>query len=111
MATSMLPIARWSYLIAASPGGEATIGELTEKLHLGQTAVTEIVKRALAAGLVERRPSADDARVRLVRPTAEGERRLYATFDALETDRKEFFAAYAELGRSVRAYRGQRTTT
>jgi DNA-binding MarR family transcriptional regulator len=91
--------------IEASPKGESTVGELTEKLQLGQTAVTEIVKRAVAAGLVERRRSEEDARVSLLRLTPEGSRRMYAVFDSLEADRDVFFAAFAELGKSVRAYR------
>lgn len=91
--------------IAAAEGGESTVGELTERLQLGQTAVTEIVKRAVAAGLVERRRSATDGRVALLRLTPAGERCMYATFDALETDRNAFLEAFAGLGRSVRAYR------
>ena len=91
--------------IEASPKRESTVGELTEKLQLGQTAVTEIVKRAVASGLVERRRSEEDARVSLLRLTPEGSRRMYAVFDALEADRDGFFAAFAELGKSVRAYR------
>ena len=31
---------------------------------------------------------------------------MYAVFDALETDRDAFLAAFAGLGKSVRAYRG-----
>jgi DNA-binding MarR family transcriptional regulator len=91
--------------IEASPGCESTVGELTEKLQLGQTAVTEIVKRAVAAGLIERRRSEADGRVTLLRLTPEGARRMYAVFDALEIDRDAFFSAFAELGKSVRAYR------
>jgi hypothetical protein len=30
---------------------------------------------------------------------------MYAVFDSLEADRDVFFAAFAELGKSVRAYR------
>ena len=91
--------------IEASPKRESTVSELTEKLQLGQTAVTEIVKRAVATGLIERRRSEEDARVSLLRLTPEGSRRMYAVFDALEADRAAFLAAFAELGRSVRAYR------
>ena len=91
--------------IEASPERESTVGELTEKLQLGQTAVTEIVKRAVASGLIERRRSEEDARVSLLRLTPEGSRRMYAVFDALEADRAAFLAAFAELGKSVRAYR------
>lgn len=90
--------------IAAADGGESTVGDLTEALQIGQTAVTENVKRAVAAGLVERRRSAEDGRVGLLRLTPEGERRMYATFAELEADRNAFLAAYRDLGRSVRAY-------
>lgn len=91
--------------IEASPECESTVGELTEKLQLGQTAVTEIVKRAVAAGLIERRRSEADGRVTLLRLTPEGARRMYAVFDALETDRGVFLTALADFGESVRAYR------
>jgi DNA-binding MarR family transcriptional regulator len=98
---------RYSLLlqIEASPERESTVGELTEKLQLGQTAVTEIVKRAVATGLIERRRSEEDARVSLLRLTPEGSRRMYAVFDALEADRAAFLDTFAELGKSVRAYR------
>ena len=85
--------------IEASPESESTVGELTEKLQLGQTAVTEIVKRAVAAGLIERRRSEEDARVSLLRLTPEGFRRMYAVFGALEADRGAFFTAFAALRR------------
>jgi len=91
--------------IEASPTRESTVGELTEKLQLGQTAVTEIVKRAVAAGLVERSRSEVDARVTLLRLTPEGARRMYAVFAALDAERGAFLAAFTELGESVRAYR------
>lgn len=87
--------------IAAADGGESTVGDLTERLQLGQTAVTEIVKRAVAAGLVDRRRSEMDGRVTLVRLTAEGERRMLATFDALETDRRALTASIAELQKYI----------
>ena len=87
--------------IAATDGGETTVGDLTERLQLRQTAVTEIVKRAVAAGLVERRRSDSDGRVTLVRLTAEGERRMLAVFDALETDRRALTASFAELQKYI----------
>ena len=90
--------------IAAGEDGESTVGELTERLQLGQTAVSEIVKRAIGAGLVDRRQSAKDGRVGLLCLTPEGERRFRATFDALEADRNAFLRAYRDLGKRVRAY-------
>ncbi len=49
--------------IAACDGGTATVGELVDRLVLTQSTVTELVQRAEAAGLVERRPAKHDARV------------------------------------------------
>ena len=43
--------------LKAAPGGQSTVTELGKRLHLRQTAVTELVKRAEEAGLVRRRRS------------------------------------------------------
>ena len=75
---------------------------LCDRLHLRQTAVTELVKRAVEAGLVERRPSSDDRRVRLLRLTSEGERRLQNVVVALRRDRAALADAFLELDERFR---------
>ena len=47
---------------AAEAGDGIRVNDLCESLQLKQTAVTELVKRAVDAGLVERLPSPDDGR-------------------------------------------------
>ncbi len=57
-------------MVKSARSGASTVTDLTRRLHLGQTAVTELVNRAEAAGLVERTPSSHDRRVSLIRLTA-----------------------------------------
>jgi len=49
-----------------------TIGDLSEYLLLRHHSVVELIDRAVAAGLVRRRPDPDDRRVVRVRPTPHG---------------------------------------
>jgi DNA-binding MarR family transcriptional regulator len=60
--------------------------------------VTELVNRAVRAGLVRRTPSAEDRRVAQLRLTAEGERRLASSFSDLQSERSALLAAVARLG-------------
>jgi DNA-binding MarR family transcriptional regulator len=76
--------------------------ELCERLQLRQTAVTELVKRAVDAGLVERRKSADDGRVRLLRLTPEGDQRLQGALVALREDRLALAEAFLDLDERFR---------
>ena len=62
-----------------------------------ETTVTELVKRAEEAGLVERRGVPDDRRVSLLQLTEEGERRLMEAFTGLRGDRETLAAALTEL--------------
>jgi DNA-binding MarR family transcriptional regulator len=63
--------------IKGHPGGqEPTIGELAGYLLLRHHSAVELVDRAAAAGLVERRGDAEDGRVTRVGLTADGEARL-----------------------------------
>src|SRR5690348_10437904 len=60
-------------MIKGSPSGreQSTVTELSEKLQLAQSTVTELVRRAEEAGLIEREQSQQDARVAHLRLTAE----------------------------------------
>jgi|SRR4051794_4780386 DNA-binding MarR family transcriptional regulator len=75
--------------IAGADGGRTTVSELVERLALTQSAVTELVQRAEAAGLVERAGSASDGRVVHLSLTTEGESRLARVHDALGPERAE----------------------
>jgi MarR family transcriptional regulator, organic hydroperoxide resistance regulator len=86
-------------MIKGAPGGseQSTVTELSERLQLAQSTVTELVRRAEEAGLVEREQSHTDARVAHLRLTAEGERRLMLSFTELETERAQLRDAFAQL--------------
>jgi DNA-binding MarR family transcriptional regulator len=83
--------------IKSAPAGHSTVTELAASLHLGQTAVTELVKRAEGAGLVQRTRSTADRRVYLLKLTEDGNRRVMRVFTALARDRPSFAQAFEEL--------------
>src|SRR5213082_3332449 len=66
---------------------QSTVTELSERLQLAQSTVTELVSRAEETGLVTREQSQTDARVAHLRLTDEGERRLEQSFTALAAER------------------------
>lgn len=86
-------------MIKGAPGGseQSTVTELSDRLQLAQSTVTELVRRAEEAGLVEREQSQTDARVAHLRLTAEGERRLMLSFTELDTERAQLRDAFALL--------------
>lgn len=95
---------RYNLLLAikASGGGCSTVGELSIRLALRQTAVTELVRRAEGVGLVERELSDEDRRVWLLRLTHEGDRRLMEAFVALRADRLALTSALDEARARLR---------
>jgi DNA-binding MarR family transcriptional regulator len=86
-------------MIKGAPGGDeqSTVTQLSERLQLAQSTVTELVRRAEEAGLIERTQSERDARVAHLRLTPEGERRLKLSFTELETERAQLRDAFAHL--------------
>jgi DNA-binding MarR family transcriptional regulator len=88
--------------IKAAPTGRSTVTELGRRLHLRQTAVTELVKRAEEAGLVRRQRSEEDGRVFLLELTDDAEERVMSVFHALRRDRSAFAQAFDELGMRFR---------
>jgi DNA-binding MarR family transcriptional regulator len=73
----------------AEDGNErATISELSKRLQLAQSTVTELVNRAAQAGLVRRRTSPEDGRVVYVELTEEGNWRFAEAFRALSGERE-----------------------
>jgi DNA-binding MarR family transcriptional regulator len=73
--------------------GKASVSELSERLQLAQSTVTELVDRAVGCGLVRREHSPRDARVSLIRLTEEGEERLARVFSSLAQERAELLQA------------------
>jgi len=86
-------------MIKGAPDGseQTTVTELSARLQLGQSTVTELVKRAEQAGLIERERSDVDGRVAHVRLAAEGERRLAQAFTALADERRALQRIFVEL--------------
>jgi DNA-binding MarR family transcriptional regulator len=97
---------RYDLLLAIkeSPGETSTMTELSSWLSLRQTAVTELVKRAEEAGLIERSTSLTDGRVWMLTLTAEGERRLMRAFVGLREERRQLAEAMSAVGSSFRAF-------
>jgi DNA-binding MarR family transcriptional regulator len=73
--------------IAGSRGAQSTVSDLVDRLALTQSTVTELVQRAVAAGLIARRTSADDGRVVHLTLTREGEERLEKVHTELGPER------------------------
>lgn len=65
-----------------------TVTALADRLQLAQSSVTELVARAEQAGLIERKPSGDDARVVFLHLSREGERRFARAFRTLAAERQ-----------------------
>jgi DNA-binding MarR family transcriptional regulator len=86
-------------MIKGAPNGleHSTVTELSERLQLAQSTVTELVRRAEETGLVEREQSDADGRVAHLRLTEEGERRLRKAFTTNEQERQELRAAISHL--------------
>ena len=86
-------------MIKGAPDGseQSTITELTDRMKLAQSTVTELVSRAEEAGLIEREQSDVDARVAHLRLTSEGERRLGLVFTHLDIEREQLREAFDEL--------------
>jgi DNA-binding MarR family transcriptional regulator len=86
-------------MIKGGSGERSTVTELSERLQLAQSTVTELVRRAEEVGLVEREPSRDDGRVAHLRLTDEGERRLARAFTDLAEERQQLREAFLHLDR------------
>ena len=104
--TAGLTSQRYDLLLAikAGPGEKSTMTELSDRLSLRQTAVTELVKRAEEAGLISRSTSSADGRVSVLTLTAEGERRLIHAFVGLRDERRQLAEAMTAVGSSFRAF-------
>ena len=90
-------------MVKGAPDGseQSTVTELSERLQLAQSTVTELVSRAEETGLLEREQSHTDARVAHLRLTEEGERRLMLAFTGLATERSNLRSAFTHLDAEV----------
>jgi DNA-binding MarR family transcriptional regulator len=82
---------------APDGSGRSTVTELSERLQLAQSTVTELVTRGAEAGLIAREGSESDGRVTYLSLTPEGERRLACSFTGLAAEREALFAAVGGL--------------
>jgi DNA-binding MarR family transcriptional regulator len=80
-------------LLIKTADGKATVGSLCRALQLGQSNVTQLVRRAEDLGLVRRELSPSDARVRHLHLTPEGEKRLAGAVADLAGDRSNLVDA------------------
>ena len=92
-------------MVKGTPDGEeqATISELALRLFVGQTTVSDLVTRAVDAGLLRRCEHPTDARATLVRLTQEGERRLACALRGLRNDRVALAAALSSADQLLEA--------
>lgn len=97
---------RYDLLLAirTGAGGTSTVTELTQRLSLRQTAVTELVKRAEEAGLVKRSSSTADGRVSVLGLTAKGDRQLMRAFVALRGERRELADAMSAVAATFQVF-------
>jgi len=86
-------------MIKGAPNGSerSTVTELSDRLQLAQSTVTELVRRAEETGLLKREQSASDGRVVYLQLTEEGNRRLMKAFTTNDEERQELRAAIAHL--------------
>ncbi len=88
----------------ARDGSESsTVGDLSARLQLAQTTVTDLVTRAEQAGFVRRDPSPTDGRVAVLHLTAEGERRLAASIHEHADERQRLQRMLRDLGNHGRS--------
>jgi DNA-binding MarR family transcriptional regulator len=73
--------------ILHAPGESPTPSTLATALSLSRSATTELLTRAVEAGLVARSLDARDGRIKHVAPTEEGTRRYLAAFGQLRSER------------------------
>jgi len=95
-------------LIKTMADGEATVGKLGDRLAIGQSAATQLARRAEDAGLIQRTMSPRDARVHPLRLTNEGERRLDRALVALREERTQLAAHLHPLLNDARPARRRR---
>ncbi|MGE5274697.1 MAG: MarR family winged helix-turn-helix transcriptional regulator [Verrucomicrobiota bacterium] len=94
--THGLTLERYELLLAIKVENERerppTVTRLCSTLLLSQSAVTQLVRRAENLGLIQRQLSSHDARIRHLRLTPEGERRLAAAVAELGPERDHLAA-------------------
>ena len=83
--------------LAVDAGQDLTVNELASDLALSNSNITQLVRRAENLRLVRRELSDRDARIRYLRLTDEGERRLAAAVNELREDRTRLSTLLSSL--------------
>lgn len=76
----------------------ATVTSLARTLGVAQVSVTQLVRRTEDAGLLRREVSGRDARIRHLRLTRVGERRLASALTELDSERARLSTVIADHG-------------
>lgn len=79
----------------------AVASAIADELSISRNAMTELVSRAVAAGLVSRREDGNDARRKPLVPTADGQRRYKAAATELRSERDRLVKALRQAVREV----------
>jgi DNA-binding MarR family transcriptional regulator len=91
---------------AADGSERLRLSDLADLLKVNRNTVTELVRRAEAAGLVRREAHAGDRRVVVLALTLKGELRLARVVEENERHRRELTDAFATLAAMFRDARG-----
>ena len=82
-------------------GGGATPDELEQRLQLAKSTVTELVQRAVDAGLVRRELHPSRRGAILIRLTPKGDRQLNRAFAQLQGEREHLRELLTEINRPL----------
>ena len=74
-----------------------TLGALARLLELSPNATTELVDRAVTAGLVTRTGDGEDARVKQIAPTPHGTSCFFAAVEELRPERRRLLSILEEV--------------
>lgn len=85
-------------LVKVATPAEATVSGLAQQLAIGQSAATQLVRRAENDCLLQRQLSREDARVHHLRLTPKGHRRLEAALTELGAQRADLVRVLTSLG-------------
>jgi DNA-binding MarR family transcriptional regulator len=84
-------------MLHSAPERTRTPGTLARMLELSPNTTTELVDRAVAAGLVTRTGDGEDARVKRIAPTPLGTSCFYAAVDELRPERRRLLSILEEI--------------
>jgi DNA-binding MarR family transcriptional regulator len=89
--------------IRASPGGNATVGRLAERLRIKHNTAVELAQRLESGRLIQRWQSPDDGRAVCLSLTDEGEAKLERLSQVHRAELKQLRPEIMELFRSLDA--------